>query len=285
MNTHSSFNKIDGTIEIGKNSLLGKNLHGNADFPGDLKEERQIWSTLLHDIRKPLATSKGFLSRLLLHKAGTLTPKQKEYLEIIHWNNKDIESLLDQFSHILKMRLKHPAPDFGAFDISAHVSNIVDAVSVEAEQKGITISLENSVHEHVVHADRTMVSRIFRNLIDNSLKHTENGGTITILVTERDHDILIQIKDTGEGIPADKLQKIFSPFYQVHSSALGSGLGLYIVKKLVEMQGGDIWLESVQGKGTTISFTLMKNESAKTEYFEPVKDVVRKTSKNDFIPF
>ena len=57
------------------------------------------------------------------------------------------------------------------------------------------------------------------------------------------------------------------------------------MKKLVEMQGGDIWLESTQGKGTTISFTLMKNESAKTEYFEPVKDVVRKTSKNDFIPF
>ena len=56
MNTHSSFNKIDGTIEIGKNSLLGKNLHGYADSPGDLKEERQIWSTLLHDIRKPLAT-------------------------------------------------------------------------------------------------------------------------------------------------------------------------------------------------------------------------------------
>jgi two-component system sensor histidine kinase VicK len=122
---------------------------------------------------------------------------------------------------------------------------------------------------HTVYADMIMVTRIVRNLLDNALKHTLSGGTITVLVSVRDNDVLIQIIDTGNGIPHISIPYIFNPFYQVRKNDNGSGLGLYILKQLVELQGGSIWMESIHGKGTSVSFTLPeKTQLVNTEHYE-----------------
>jgi signal transduction histidine kinase len=108
-----------------------------------------------------------------------------------------------------------------------------------------------------LYADRTALHDIFINLLSNAFKFTSDGGQISIIASQKDRSILIEIRDTGMGIPEDKLQAIFDEFYQVEGGKHGgTGLGLAIAKRLVEEHGGNIWVESQLGKGSTFYFTL-----------------------------
>ena len=108
-----------------------------------------------------------------------------------------------------------------------------------------------------IFADRNALHDIFINLLSNAFKFTGDGGQISILAGQRDQSILVEIKDTGMGIPEDKLQMIFDEFYQVEGGKHGgTGLGLAIAKRLVEEHGGNIWVKSQLGKGSTFYFTL-----------------------------
>ncbi|OGW41020.1 MAG: hypothetical protein A2Y97_04245 [Nitrospirae bacterium RBG_13_39_12] len=255
MNTAGSLNSCMHTL---KQSVKSKH-------DGEDREQDFVFYMFLHDMKNPITTSRGFLSRLLSNKAGSLTEKQKEYLETIYCNHEEIESLLKQFLDILGTESKHLTPDFITFDVVELVSKIIDTINIEAEQKGIKVLLEYSYPVHDVCADVTMVTRVIRNLLDNALKNTPSGGTITVLVIDRDDDVLIQIIDTGNGIPRISIPYIFNPFYQVRKNGNGSGLGLYIVKQLIELQGGKIWMESIHGKETSCSFTLQKFQGKRSE--------------------
>lgn len=103
-----------------------------------------------------------------------------------------------------------------------------------------------------------MISRVIRNLLDNAIKYTDSGGTVTVKVTARGDEILVSVKDTGVGIPEDHLPHIFDAFYRVRRDAKGSGLGLSIAKTIIEAHGGRIWAESIPAKGSVFSFTLPK---------------------------
>ena len=230
----------------------------------DDTEKDRVFYMFLHDMKNPLTTSRGFLSRLLSHKAGALTEKQKEYLEIVHNNHEEIESLLTQFFDILRTRSRHLSPEFSTFDIVALIAKIIDTAHIKAGEKGILLSLEYSNPTYAVSADMVMVTRIVRNLLDNALAHTQSGGTITVTVSEQDDDVLVQIIDTGNGIPHFSIPYVFDPFYQVRKNGNGSGLGLYIVKQFIELHGGKIWMESIHGKGTSFSFTLPKRNALTT---------------------
>jgi signal transduction histidine kinase len=109
----------------------------------------------------------------------------------------------------------------------------------------------------LVYADRNALHDIFINLLSNAFKFTADGGQVSILAGQKDQSILLEIKDTGMGIPEDKLQMIFDEFYQVEGGKHGgTGLGLAIAKRLVEEHGGKIWVESQLGRGSTFYFTL-----------------------------
>jgi signal transduction histidine kinase len=108
-----------------------------------------------------------------------------------------------------------------------------------------------------VYADRNRLHDIFINLLSNAFKFTPEGGKVSIIASQKDDDILHEIRDTGIGIPEDKLQKIFEEFYQVESGKHGgTGLGLPIAKRVIEEHGGSIWVESQPGKGSVFYFTL-----------------------------
>lgn len=104
----------------------------------------------------------------------------------------------------------------------------------------------------------TQIDRVLINLLDNSIKYTNPGGTITVSLSNRDKDILVQVADTGIGIPEEHLPHLFNPFYRVTGDSKGSGLGLAIVKTILETNGGRIWVNSIYGKGSTFAFTLPK---------------------------
>ena len=118
----------------------------------------------------------------------------------------------------------------------------------------------------LIHADRNALHDILINLLSNAFKFTADGGRISIHAGPRDESVLLEIKDTGMGIPEDKLQMIFDEFYQVEGGKHGgTGLGLAIAKRLVEEHGGNIWVESQLGKGSTFYFTLPRSAENKDE--------------------
>jgi signal transduction histidine kinase len=119
----------------------------------------------------------------------------------------------------------------------------------------------------LIYADRNALHDIFINLLSNAFKFTGDGGQVSIAAGPEDQSILLKIRDTGMGIPEDKLQLIFDEFYQVEGGKYGgTGLGLAIAKRLVEEHGGNIWVESQLGKGSTFCFTIplsVENEDGK----------------------
>jgi signal transduction histidine kinase len=110
----------------------------------------------------------------------------------------------------------------------------------------------------VVYADAMQIDRVIANLVDNAIKYTDSGGKVTVKLLNRDKDIIVQVMDTGMGIPGDHLPYVFDPFYRVNRDSKGSGLGLSIVKIIVEANGGKIWVESMHGNGSNFRFTLPK---------------------------
>jgi two-component system phosphate regulon sensor histidine kinase PhoR len=127
---------------------------------------------------------------------------------------------------------------------------------VKPVDKNLTIQVDIP-EDILVYADRNRLHDIFINLLSNAFKFTPDGGKVLIIASQKGDDIFHEIRDTGIGIPEDKLQKIFEEFYQVESNKHGgTGLGLSIAKRVIEEHGGRIWVESQPGKGSVFYFTL-----------------------------
>ena len=146
---------------------------------------------------------------------------------------------------------------------SLHLRELVDRninlITQIAEQK--TITLESHVeHDMPVYADVNMLNTILRNLLSNAVKFTQNGGTVTVSASLRENITEICVTDSGIGIKEEDWERVFEPFIQLESSAEGAiegtGLGLALTKKLVEIMGGQIWVNSEYGRGTAFSFTI-----------------------------
>lgn len=222
------------------------------------RERKNILSMFAHDMKNPAVTSEGFLSRLMLGKAGALTEEQQNYLEIIHSELNKLSQLISDFLQFSRFEAIEYKPVLAPCTIEEEIRKNVEAEKVEAEKKEIIIRLEPpDTITPVVNADAAMVNRVIGNLLGNAIKYTDPGGTVTIKISNRGNEILVSVKDTGIGIPSDHLPYIFDTFYRAGKSK-GSGLGLSIAKTIIEAHGGRIWAESVPPNGSTFSFTLPK---------------------------
>jgi two-component system cell cycle sensor histidine kinase PleC len=223
------------------------------------REKRNIFSMFAHDMKNPLVTSEGFLTRIMEGKAGALTEKQKNYLEVALSELGKVSQLISAFLDFSKFEAREHKPVFAPVDMQAEIRKNVEAEKQEAEKKQITISFEPPDTEiSPVNADSAMINRVIRNLLDNAIKHTESGGVVTVSITDKDSEILVSVEDTGAGIPEDHLPYIFDAFYRVERGSKGSGLGLAISRTIVELHGGKIWVQSAPHAGSTFSFTLLK---------------------------
>jgi len=223
------------------------------------RERKNILSMFAHDMKNPVATSGGFLSRLLSGKAGTLTEKQRNYLEIMRDELDTLSGLITDFLEFSRFEAKIYKPVFIPFNIETDIQKNIEAFRIEADAKGVHLSFEfPETMLPLIDADAMMINRVMRNLLVNAIKYSNPGGTINVRLLERDNDILVQVIDRGIGIAEDHLPYIFDAFYRVSRDTRGSGLGLSIAKTIVEAHGGRIWAESTPGKGSTFSFTLPK---------------------------
>lgn len=224
------------------------------------RERKNMLSMFAHDMKNPLITAGGFLSRLISGKAGTLTEKQQSYMELMSDELKRLERYITDFLELSRLEASGDTPVPAPFNMAAALKMRVEMARIEAEKKDINIQFQIPEDTAVmVTADAIQIDRVIANLLDNAIKYTGSGGYITLKLLDRDADVLVQVADTGIGIPEEHIPHIFDAFYRVSRDAKGSGLGLSIAKRTVEANGGRIWVESTHGKGSTFSFTLPKS--------------------------
>ena len=230
------------------------------------RERKNMLTMFAHDMKNPVMASGGFVSRLLSGKDGALTDKQKNHLEIIREELDRLAGLLTDFLEFSLLETKEYKPVPAPFDIETEMRKTVETTRMEAEKKNIKLVFERFGEKPPTsNVDASMIKRMIANLLDNAIKYTGPGGTITVRLSEgEEENMLVSVTDTGIGIPENHQPYVFDAFYRVSRDAKGTGLGLAIAKTIVEAHGGRIWVESAPGKGSTFNVVLPKHQEATT---------------------
>ena len=220
--------------------------------------QREFVATVSHELRTPIAAIQGFAATLRLGGLDD-ADNRLEFVRIIEkhadklgWLVEDILTLNAMESGKLK-----PAPEEIA--LREFVERLVEGLSSIAARRQISVSVEIDESLRVV-ADQLHLSRILQNLLDKAIKYNVRSGAITIGAKREGRLVRLFVRDSGVGIAAHEIPLIFQPFYRSENAKAmqvrGSGLGLYIIKSIVEANGGEIWAQSELGKGTEFQFTL-----------------------------
>ncbi len=226
------------------------------------RERKNFLSMLVHDMKNPIVTGEGFLNRLLAEKAGPLTEKQKDYLSIIRDETAKLQRIVADFLDFSRFERNQYQPAPAPYNLEEALNHRLEAMRVEAEKKNLTLSFEYDQESlPVILADAAMIDRVISNLLDNAVKYTEPGGTVTIRLANRTEDVLVEVSDTGMGIRPEDLPCVFDAFCRIDKKGEGSGLGLSIAKAIVTAHGGTLSVESTFGKGSIFRFTLPKNDA------------------------
>lgn len=222
-----------------------------------MRAKNEFLSLTTHELRTPLAAAKGYLS---MARSPSIPPRsQKKYIDKAYDATERLVGLVEELFDVVRIdenRVELVAEPIRLHDI---IAQSVDGLNQKARAKHIDVSYAMGP-DLCVWADYSKTQHVIDNLIDNAIKYTPAKGTITIGVELRDDQAIITVTDTGVGIPTHCHERIFDRFVRVDNplriKAGGAGLGLYIVKSLVELQGGKVWLKSEVGKGSAFYVSL-----------------------------
>jgi len=264
-------------LEIGENLILeitslpilkeGKKL-GSLIILHDITREKTIEnmktefvSISAHQLRTPLSEIKWTLEILSEEKLGKLTGEQKEILKKAYDSNKRMLVLVDDLLDVVRIeegkRLYKLAPS----NLEEVVQSVIESYQEKIREKQIKFEFRVSSKKlPKIKIDAEKMSLAIQNLLDNAIRYNLPGGMITIALNSTEKEIEFSIEDTGIGIPNDQQKNIFKKFFRgsnaVKMETEGNGLGLFIVKNIVEAHNGKIWFQSEEGKGTTFYFSL-----------------------------
>jgi PAS domain S-box-containing protein len=222
----------------------------------------EFMSHVSHELRSPLTAIKQFTTILLGGLAGELNKEQREYELIVLKNIRQLQAMIDDLLEVTRLGAGKLTAEPECISVADVVADTLDTMRVTAKAKGIMLSWNSPPELPQAYADPTRLEQILIILLDNAIKFTASGGNVRIQAKLQPQDpfLLLEVSDTGCGISAEITGKIFERLYQVssatQSSRKGLGLGLYICKQLVTQQGGQIYVESQPGKGSTFSFTM-----------------------------
>ena len=221
--------------------------------------KESVLAILSHDLRSPLSGIIG-TAKYLKENFGKMKPEAvQEMLDLLYKTSTDELDMLDYL--VEWARIKYASEVFSPTKIklSEYIDKVFKTLNETASIK--TINLHHEIEADAsVFADGKMFISIIQNIVSNAIKHTEKGGTITVSAKSKDDKMIVQVKDTGVGMSKEIMEKLFSPQMKTLSETRkenkGAGIGLLLVKGFLEKNGGEIWVESVEGQGSSFYFTL-----------------------------
>ena len=227
-----------------------------------------------HELRSPLVTMLGYTDLLLAEKMGAVNDRQRQCLQVARSSGKRLRAFIEELLDFSRFELTRESMTFQPFDLAEAVGHALANLQPKFLERRLNVRQRVARGTPRVLGDRERILQVLTNLVTNAERHCRDGGKIVISAQPRPGFVLVSVQDNGTGIPASHVPKIFDRLYQVgdvkdaRSREQGLGLGLNIVKSIVEAHGGEVSVESEVGKGSTFSFTLPLAE-AKAEAASP----------------
>ncbi|HEY8677915.1 MAG TPA: ATP-binding protein [Candidatus Dormibacteraeota bacterium] len=231
----------------------------NAELHRANQHKSEFLANMSHELRTPLNSILGFSQLLLEGDGGVLSEDHRQDVEIITQNGRHLLALINDLLDVSKLEAGKAQLNRGEVDIPELVSECVESIGSLAKNKGL--ELTSTVADDVgrVFADGPKLKQVMLNLLGNAIKFTESGS-VRVVAERQGAELRISVRDTGIGVPPEDIERIFESFQQGNSGMSGkyqgTGLGLTISRRLVEMHGGRLWVRSTSGQGSTFSFTI-----------------------------
>lgn len=226
---------------------------------------RDLVANISHDLRTPIATLQGYVETLLVKEQNLAPEQRKTYLETAVKHCRQLGALVDNLFELAKLDAGGAQPRYEPFSISDLAQDVAQKFQLTAEKKDIQITVDMAENVPLANADIRLIERVFENLIENAIQHTPAGGRIDLNIGTRDSDLVVEISDTGPGIPEEELPNIFNRFYRLDKSrepqAGHSGLGLAITQRILELHDRSITVSSVLNQGTVFTFQIPASTS------------------------
>lgn len=228
-------------------------------------ENRELISNISHDLKTPITSIKGYVEGIMDGVADT-PEKMERYLKTVYNKTNDMQRLIDELTFYSKIDTNRIPYNFRKINVSDYFGDCAEAVGLDLGAKNVVFQYANYVDENVmVIADPEQIRRVVNNIIGNSCKYFDKSQCfINMRIKDVGDFIQVEIEDNGKGIAAKDIPYIFDRFYRTdssrNSSKGGSGIGLSIVRKIMEDHGGKVWASSKEGTGTVVYFVLRKYE-------------------------
>lgn len=225
------------------------------------QNRNELITNISHDLKTPITTIKGYVEGIM-DGIPKSKQKQEKYLQTIHQNAVHMESLIKDLFLLSKFDLDKSLYQFENINIKNYLADSYEELRFNLKEKGINLYFNTNYDESIlVKADRQQLKRVILNIVNNSINFKKDGDSfIKIILSEANNEARVEIYDNGKGISEEMSKKIFNRFYKEDKArsdySPGTGLGLYIAKKIILDHGGHIWAKSQLGIGTSIFFTL-----------------------------
>lgn len=268
--SRGDFSKRISVVGRDEAAQLGKSFNDMAEQLRNLEATRRSFvANVSHELRSPLTSMKGFLEAMY---DGTIPEHEREqYIGLVLSETKRMTVMVNDLLDLARIESGTILLNYETFDINELIRRTLITFEARIVEKRLDLDVRFAQEQCYVYADSTQISQVLRNLIDNAIKYSPDGKMLYVSSYALRKDVYVSIKDNGIGIPPEDIPHVFDRFYKVEkahtpSPQVGSGLGLSIVKRIIEQHGQTITVRSAKGKGTQFTFSLQKAPLLKRQF-------------------